>query len=276
MSGKNWSLLVGETLDTPDQNKPLKYLHMRQFCFLIFFLAILSGPGKTQAIDTLEWTILTGGTKKAGFLKTWKNPDGSYTELSQYNDRGRGDSTVSRYFVDELGYFEFIEANGVDYFKKPVFESFKIENGIAYWENNAEKGQKRLESKALYVPLSISVGTSFKSYFNTASRTNQLLPTGTSRLKVLKKLTLKDGKKIRLISTIGMGLIPNYSWIDDNDELFAYPGDWFAYILKGYESYNKDLLDIQEEFENKYFEDIAKKLMSRTQKWFCSHQCEFV
>ncbi len=236
---------------------------MRHLCMIIFFLSVIPCTGKTQPVDTIEWTILTGGTKKAGFLKNWQNPDGSYTQLSQYNDRGRGDSTVARYRVDDEGYLEFIEASGVDYFKKPIFERYKIENETAYWENNSEKGQMRLESKALYIPLSISVGTSYKTYFNTPTRTIDLLPTGTSSLIVLKELTLKDGKKIRLISTIGMGLVPSYSWIDEDDEFFAYPGDWFAYMLKGYESYNKELYDIQKEYEKQHFEDIAKQVTRR-------------
>ncbi len=241
---------------------------MKQLSIFILVLAFIPNTGKTQSLDTLEWTILTGGTNKAGFLKKWKNSDGSFTEWSQYNERGRGDSTVSRYRIDNEGYFEFIDASGVDYYKKPVFERYKIENGIAYWENNSEKEQKKLESKADYVPLSISIGTSYKSYFNSPTKTIQLLPTGTSKLTVLKELTLKDGKKVRLISTVGMGLTPNYSWIDEKDEFFAYPGDWFAYILKGYESYNKELYDAQKEYEKKYYEDIALQLSRKTKNGF--------
>ena len=232
---------------------------MKKLSILIFALLIISMEGKSQSIDTLEWTMLIGGNK-AGFLKKWKNTDGSFTEWSQYNDRGRGDSTVTNYRYDKDGYLEFVDAIGVDYYKKPVFEKFKIENGVAYWENNSEKGQKELDQKADYVPLNISVGTSFKNYFQSVEKIIQLLPTGSSKLNVLKEYKLISGKKVRLVSTVGAGLKPNYFWIDEDEEFFAFPGNWFAYFRKDFEYLNKELLKIQNEYEDKYFEEIAKNL----------------
>ena len=237
---------------------------MKQLRIFILIITVITNVGKTQSIDTLEWTVISGGTK-AGFLKKWENLDGSFTEWFQYNDRGRGDSTVAKYRYDNDGYLEFIDASGVDYYKKPVFEKLIVKNGIAYWENNSEKEQKKLESKADYVPLNVSVGTSYKNYFKSPTNTIQLLPTGTSKLTVLKEQTLKNGKKVRLISTVGIGFTPSYIWIDENDSFFAYPGNWFAYLLKGYESYNEELYTIQKEYEKKYYEDLAPLFSRKTQ-----------
>jgi imidazolonepropionase-like amidohydrolase len=226
---------------------------------LVLVLITASIEGRTQQTDTLEWTVLLGGNK-AGFLKKWKNPDGSFTEWSQYNDRGRGDSTVSNYRYDSQGYLESIDAKGVDYMKKPVYEKFKIADGQAFWENNSEKEGKKLEQKAEYVTLSIATGTSYKNYFNSADKTIQLLPSGSSKLTVIKEHTAKDGKKIRLASTVGARLTPSYFWIDENDEFFSYAGDWFAYARKGYEYLNEELLSIQNVYKDRYFEEIAQRI----------------
>lgn len=239
------------------QNKLQKY--MKPLFALFLILLVTSFEGKTQQTDTTEWTIMLGGNK-AGFLKQWKNADGSFTDWSQINDRGRGDSTIANYRYDSDGYIVMIEAKGVDYFKKPVFEKFKIENGYGYWENTSEKDQKKLEQKASYMPLNISAGTSYKNYFNSKDSTIQLLPTGSSKLSILKEHTLKDGKKVRLIATVGAGLTPSYSWIDEQDDFFAYPGNWYASIRKGYEHLNEELLQIQEKYTDNYFEEVAQSL----------------
>jgi hypothetical protein len=235
---------------------------MKLSSLLILLTCLLATTVLAQPRDTTEWTVLLGGNK-AGFAKKWKNADGSFTEWFQFNDRGRGDSTVSNYRYDSDGYLTFIDAKGVDYFKKPVFEKFKFENGIAKWGNNSEKGEKVLEQKADYVPLKITSGPSFQPYFRTPSNTIQHLPTGSSKLSILKEHVLADGKKIRLISAIGIGFTPNYSWIDADNELFAYPGDWFAYIKKGQEDLNSELFKIQSEYEERYFKDLAKVLTEK-------------
>lgn len=228
---------------------------MKKIFIVIVFL--ISFSGRSQDANTVEWTLLLGG-KSSGFVKQLKNPDGSYTDWSQIYDRGRGDSTVTNYKYDNNGTFVFIDGKGVDYFKKPVFEKYWVENGVAHWENNSEKSEKKIDGITDYVPLKIFPGSSFGSYFKTPSHTIKLLPTGSSKLTVLQEYTLKDGKKIRLASIIGTSLTPSYTWIDENNQWFANPDDWMAYFRKGYESYNDELLKIQDEYKNKYFKEIAK------------------
>lgn len=226
--------------------------------FLLVFI-IVSSQVKSQTIDTLEFSIMFSGNK-AGFLKQWKNPDGSFTEWLQYNDRGRGDSTVTKYRYNDKNYIVSIDASGVDYYKKPVFEKLFIKNDTVFWENSSEKGQKKFVRNAAYIPLNIDAGTSYKNYLQEADSTIQLLPSGKSKLSVLRTHKLDNGKEIRLISTRGSGLTPSYAWIDENAEWFASPGNWEAVLKKGYEFLNEELLKIQNEYSNNYFKDANKKV----------------
>jgi len=219
----------------------------------------MSLNGHCQTKDTTTWTILLGGNK-AGFLKKWRNTDNSFSEWFQWTDRGRGDSIVSTYSYNEQGYITSINAKGIDYYKKPVFEKFENGNGKVSWENSSEKEERRVDHDAEYLPVSISAGTLFNNYLKDPDQTIKLLPAGESRLKVLKDHTLKDGMHIRLISTFGAGMTPSYSWIDDNNELFASPSDWFATIKHGYEGYNDELMKLQDEFKQAYFKDISRQL----------------
>lgn len=218
-----------------------------------------------QTTDTLEWTITSGGNN-AGFFKKWQNADGSFTEWYQFNDRGRGDSTVANYRLDEQGFLVYLDAGGVDYYKKTVFEKFRIEDGIAYWENNSEKGEQQLEGMADYSPLSISAGTSYKAYLQTPDSSKLLLPTGKARISVLTTYQLPNGREIRLVSTAGFGMVPGYSWIDENDEYFAYPGSWFSIFPKGYEELNDELLAIQNTYKDRYFEEVTERITRKVDK----------
>jgi hypothetical protein len=218
-----------------------------------------------QRADTTEWTVLLGGNK-AGFLKKWKNADGSFTEWFQFNDRGRGDSTVTTYRYDKEGFYAFIEGKGIDYYKKPVEEKYRAEHEWAYWENNSEKGEKKLEGKANYVPLKINLSSSYQKYFTAAENTIKLLPTGQSKLTVLKELPLADRSKIRLISTVGFGLAPEYTWIDDNNDLFASLQGWLVIIRKGHEAMSSNLVSITDEQKAHYFEKLANKLAGKPDK----------
>ncbi|MFM8431167.1 MAG: amidohydrolase family protein [Bacteroidota bacterium] len=235
---------------------------MKTVNYTFVLICMISWNAFGGVTDTTEWTVLLGG-KPAGFLKKWKNADGSFTEAFQYNDRGRGDSTVSTYRCNSDGYLISIDAAGVDYLKKSVFEIFSLKDSVARWENNSEKGEQKLNHHADYMPLKISTGTSYRTYFNSPDSSIRLLPTGKSRLDVVKEHRLDDGRMIRLISTVGSGLTPSFAWIDADDQMFAYPSDWMAFVRKGYESNNTELFEIQHEYEEKFFKDLVKKCTKR-------------
>ncbi len=215
--------------------------------------------GTAQRNDTTTWHVLLGGSR-AGFLKKWKNADASYSEWFQWNDRGRGDSTVTTYAYNAQGYIVHLEGRGVDYYKKPVTETFENNNGVVRWQNAAEKEERTINYPAEYLPVSIFAGMSYSHYFRAPQQTIQLLPSGTSTLTVLKEHTLPDGQRLRLVSQFGSGMTPSYTWIDANDEFFATPGDWFALIRNGYESHNEELYQLQQSFQQAYFKDLRQKL----------------
>ena len=225
---------------------------------LIFSLLCIAHVQLFGQADTLSYTIFMGG-KKAGAFALRKEADGSYVETFQYNDRGRGDSTVARYKQNEKGFITWLDGSGVDYFKKPIYEKFSISNGVASWENTDEKEQRNVTGDVEYLALKITAGTSYRHYFSTPDLTVKLLPNGASKLTVLAEIIVKS-RKLRLISLAGTGLTPTYAWIDEANSLFAFPSDWFALLRKGYENLNDTLLAKQKVYEQNYFRDIATRV----------------
>ena len=233
---------------------------MKFYISCVALLSILCTQSFAQG-DIIEYTILMGG-KKAGALTRRAEADGTYVENMQYNDRGRGDSTVTRYRQNEKGFITSLEGSGVDYYKKPIQEKFNISNGIASWENPDEKDQRQVSGDISYLALKIRAGISYSEYFSTPDHTVKLLPSGSSKLVVLTEKVVGD-RKLRLISISGTGLTPTYSWIDQDNTLFAIPSDWFAVLRKGYENLNDTLLITQKKYEQKYFKDIATNVRQR-------------
>jgi len=240
---------------------PVTKLNVNRMRLLLFIVLSILHIQVFAQTDTLNYTILMGG-KKAGALTSRKDADGSYVEESHFNDRGRGDSTVTRYKQNEKGFITWLEGSGVDYFKKPIYEKFSISNGVASWENSDEKEHRNVGGEVEYLTLKVNAGTSYRHYFSSPDRTINLLPGGTSKLTVLSELVIKS-QKLRLISLAGTGLTPTYAWIDQAGILFAFPSDWFAILRKGNENLNDTLLATQKIYEQNYFRDIATRLRQK-------------
>jgi len=214
-----------------------------------------------QNNDTIAYSVVFSGNIK-GFDKIWKNPDGSYGEWYQYNDRGRGDSIRTIYRQDAEGFPTYISAHGKDYMKNDVTEDFSMDNGHARWKNNAENEDRPLSGKLFYSGLKVTPGNIIKA-FKTHGNKLQLLPFGELQFQVLQEHTIGNGstaKRLWLCSTSGLGMTPSYSWIDDRDENFGSVSDWASTIRAGYESYITELLTIQKKVESAFYSKLAKEL----------------
>jgi imidazolonepropionase-like amidohydrolase len=223
-------------------------------------LLSISFPGFSQFNDTTTLTILMGGVREAGFIKRWKNPDGSVTEWRQFNDRGRGDSTVTTYSYDQRGFVVKLTAAGVDYYKKPISEKFEIVEGIARWETDTEKEETRIDHDVEFRPGSVRIFKNYNNYFRLPGQKIHLFPSGESTLSVLTHHTLPDGRQVQLITLQNNNDDPRYVWIDDRHEFFAEPSDYHATILAGYENQNFELLKIQDRFVTARYQEMRKQL----------------
>jgi hypothetical protein len=225
------------------------------------FLLLLSTNGFSQKNDTVFYTILMTGTDK-GALKSVQKTAGSYENWYEFNDRGRGDSLHIIYRQDNEGFPTYIHIQGKDYFKKPVTEDFSLTNGNAQWKNNGENERVAVKGKAFYVSLQGSCGNIIKALKSNHNKI-KLLPFGEASLKVLLQHTIGSGvaaRKLTLCSVSGFNFVPDYYWVDEQDHLFAVASEWFAQVLRGYESYVPELIAIQKKIEHDRNYTFAKEL----------------
>jgi imidazolonepropionase-like amidohydrolase len=218
----------------------------------------------SQTPDTTTQSIVFGGLVK-GFIKTWRNADGSFTEWYQYNDRGRGDSLRSTYRVNADGIPESVNTAGVDYMKNPVQEEFSLSNGTASWKNNAENDRAPVSAPAFYIGLKSTVGNMSQALRKNNNRI-KLLPYGEATQEEVQTHTIgtsANARRVILLRVTGLGMTPGYNWVDEQYEPFANVSDWFSAIQQGYEANIADLLAIQKKYETAWFNEIAKKHTER-------------
>jgi len=235
---------------------------IRKQGFLLLTSFLLCSYSYSQSPDTITHVIVFGGNIK-GFWKNWKNADGTISEWYQFNDRGRGDSTISIYKVDGKGFPMSVKVTGVDYMKNQVDETFSVLNGKASWKNTAEKEEKNINGSAFYLPLKGSSGNIYNALKLNGNKI-KLLPYGEASLKTLQTHVIGKGNKsikLSLVSISGLGLTPSYSWIDDHNIEIANVSDWVSVIRKGYESYIGELLAIQKKVEAAFFGTLARQLI---------------
>jgi imidazolonepropionase-like amidohydrolase len=213
-----------------------------------------------QGQDTIVHSVIMAGNIK-GYSKTWQMPDGSWRNTYQFNDRGRGDSTVTDYRVDARGLLTYMDVQGVDYMKSPVQEHFVWKEGVAQWDNASEHEKRAQTSPAWYFGLKGGAGNFAGALLKNGGQLD-LLPSGHARIKTLltKSFPTKSGdKKISLVAIEEVGLTPFYSWLDEKNEDFANVSDWSSTIRRGYENLVPMLLVEQKTFEGNFYTSIAKR-----------------
>jgi len=200
-----------------------------------------------------------------GQQAVWTAPDGCLHIFYQYNDRGRGPKTTSVLELDANGMPVAESVSGNDYLKSPVHESYTLTSGVAHWESNYEKGEKKLEAMAIYLPINQApweLGLLAKSALDNGGRI-RLLPEGEARVDRLDDLNLESSGQqghVTLYAISGLDFSPTYVWLDDAGSFFAFSNSWFGVIGEGWESAAKQLQAAQDKAAQARAAELARKL----------------
>ena len=221
---------------------------MSRLIALIASLAtILSLPA---AAAEIRHTVILGGNK-AGLQTTTVAADGTREVTYEFNDRGRGPKLTARIKVNEAGLPVSVQTSGNDYLKVPVKETFTLDQGVARWQNDAEKGERKLTGPAYYVSLQ-SVPEEGALLANALLKAPEhkltLLPEGQATLRRGDEVTLKSAAGSRRVTSYeisGLGFAPETIWLDADGAFFASVSSWVVFILEGWEASAAELMEVQ-------------------------------
>jgi len=215
--------------------------------------------------DSLSFQIYFGD-QLAGYQYSWKDNDGTYRGVFEYNDRGRGPKFDEKIRTDETGSITYFEVNGHNYLKDTVNEKFQVNDDEASWESTTEQGKSDFNQHPFYIASSGGfTGTELliRKLLSSPNQTVDLLPGGTAHLEKSEDVNLGDSLHLKLITITGLDFTPSYTWMDDNGRFFAFTSSWFSCIPQGRSDLIKVLRPIQEESENKFYTELATNLIEK-------------
>ena len=154
-----------------------------------------SAPAVASAPDEIHYGFLFSGNH-AGSAVTRVEKDGTLVCTFEFNDRGRGPNTTSRYKLDAAGLPVSIETTGNDYLKSPVAEHFERKGDHAVWKSNAEKGERDVHGQAFFLSLNGApqeLALLAKALLAAPNHQLPLLPTGEAQLEEVSSSQVRIG-----------------------------------------------------------------------------------
>jgi imidazolonepropionase-like amidohydrolase len=225
---------------------------MRRSWLAICILFLLFGSS-VMAQDPAQrrYTVLIMGNP-AGVQTTRVGPDGEHEFTFEYNDRGRGPKLHATIRLNERGLPVSLTASGNDYLKAEVQEEFTWSDSVARWQNNGERGERKLASPAFYLSLSgipEELGLLAAALLEAEDQRLALLPEGEASLTRAGETFVGEGSRKRRVVAYeisGLSFTPVTVWMDEQNQLFAAVDSWLSVVREGWEKDALRLLEIQD------------------------------
>ena len=245
---------------------PISFI-LPAFC-LLFNVLFAQKPMRPGA-DTVFYDWMNK-EKVVGQEWSVRNGRNDYYYHDEYNDRGRGPSTLSHLRTDEKGNIIAEENVGVDYYKSPVDEHYAVYNGKAHWKNRFEN-----DSADYHNELYSDIGGPDAEYTLILRRLQlspsmevKVLPAGVRKFKVITTTNIyRPGSRnklaLQLVAFSGYGAGPNYLWFTSQGEFFGDLNPWSSLIRRGFASHVEELYRIQKSFASDYYRQLAIALTGR-------------
>lgn len=198
----------------------------------------------------------------AGTYEKWETGENSFGFYYTYTDRGRGPEFFEEIKLNEEGFIISQYIKGVNYRKVPIDESFSSEGSNATWknpfgENNGEFDDNELYfrydgSPAIYEILA-------KNLIASEDKKVKLYPNVEAELLEVFSLKLKNDISINLLMIKGLDMNPTYLWMKDNQMICKIVGNLHV-VREDFKSKRIEMKTLQDNIEDEYLIDIAKKL----------------
>ena len=239
---------------------------------IVFLLVCVAAPGLVLSAERVERSLVILAGANAGFQEARYGDDGQLSVHFEFNDRGRGPSLDATYQLDAQGMPTSATLKGVDYLKAPVDETWARTGDTLTWKNASEDEKRTVAGPAYFLALNQvpEDGTLLaRALLKAKNNKLALLPAGDAGIRKLAetKIEGKPGTRtISLYAASGLGLLPDYIWLDEDMQFFATYSGWMTLIRDGYEGSIKTIADRQEAEEKRLAETRADELTSTLDK----------
>jgi len=234
----------------------------------LLFILLISITGNLSAQEIIEYEWLTMGEKTGSQLVKYEK--NSLLIDFEFSDRGLGPKLQDKILLSNDGFIINELVTGETYMGAPVNETFTLFDQTARWKNTLENETKVLPDNSAFYIAANGTPQSLELLINaikkSKSQSVNLLPSGVATTEKLKTITVtnKDiSKDITLYAVFGLGFLPEYAWLDNNNRLFALAYGSMGMVLKGWAQKMDEIQRIQEEINTNFF---ANKSLALTKE----------
>lgn len=242
---------------------------MRRFAIVLALVSTLVPLGVDarpwQEPAPVRYVVITAG-RTAGEQVVRQLGGGRVEATFEFNDRGRGPKTLSRIEVGDGGVPTRVEVTGNDYYKNTITETFSVENGVARWKNESERGEAPAVDRRFYVSLNgppVEAGLLARALIAAPEHRLALMPAGEVRIRTIGPLEISaEGAKRTVVQYAieGLSFDPSPIWLDADGTYFANVSSWTTVIREGWQSAIPALLAAQEKAAGAWTEDLARSV----------------
>ncbi len=223
-----------------------------------------------HADTTLEYDVLFEG-KKGGAQTTVVADDGRIRVSYSHRNNGRGPDLAEEITIAADGTFQRYRLRGKTTYGAVLDEEFTAARGRASWHSVAERGSRKIDAPAMYLPNYGSPETSAMIVRATQRAGGRLasLPDGELKSQRLKDMRIGEAgqeRAVALYAIYGAGLQPDYIWLDDDADqrLFAKINIGGRHMVRrGFDGHTAELERLQKEADAEYLRAIAQKQARR-------------
>ncbi len=242
---------------------------MRRFAIVLALVSTLVPLGvdarPSQEPAPVRYLVITAG-RTAGEQVVRQLGGGRVEATFEFNDRGRGPKTLSRIELGDGGVPTRVEVTGNDYYKNTITETFSVENGVARWKNESERGEAPAVDRRFYVSLNgppVEAGLLARALIAAPEHRLALMPAGEVRIRTIGPLEISaEGAKRTVVQYAieGLSFDPSPIWLDADGTYFANVSSWTTVIREGWQSAIPALLAAQEKAAGAWTEDLARSV----------------
>ncbi|HEY3446218.1 MAG TPA: amidohydrolase family protein [Myxococcales bacterium] len=232
--------------------------------FALSLAACATAPARPEGAAAPRRYGFVVNTRPCGESVTRVEEDGTRRSEVAIVNNGRGPKYTTRARLAPDGTLASFEAQGTETFGGPIDERFALEGGLARWKSTQEQGERKLSRPAFYLPMAggIDATALLAAALARAGGRIDLLPEGEARLEKESELDLDVGGRRRHVTSfliLGVDLLPQRVWLDDDGSLFGVVDAGFSAVLEGWQDAASALVEAQKPLEAQRASDLARK-----------------
>ena len=223
-------------------------------------LVLLFGALQAGA-DTTTYRVLFAGTDVGHMIVD--QLENKIAIDFDFKQNGRGPSMAEEMLLDDRGFPIDWNISGMTTFNSPVDEFYRVEDGVARWQDTTGPGEKALDGDALFYinqnGSPYSNGLLANALLADADQKLDVLPGGEAQIQVRDTMTFDgaDGAmEVTAYEILGLTYNPGLVFLDQDGRYFATASPRFSMVRAGYESSDQELRDYAEKLSTDRFVEI--------------------